>query len=128
MIKKQTGLSEDEIQKRVETVIITRGEKGSMIRTVERGEYCEIFVPPAPPSRIAEPTGVGDAYRAGIITGLMRSYPWDVCGRLGSIAATYVLEQHGTQRHSYTRKQFARRYREVFGDTAELEDFVSYKK
>jgi hypothetical protein len=51
-----------------------------------------------------------------------------VCGRIGSVAATFVLEQHGTQRHSYTRKQFAERYREVFGNTVELEDFVNYKK
>ncbi len=128
MIKKQTGLSEGDIQKMVETIVITRGEKGSEIRTVEGGEFREIHIPPAPPHRIAEPTGVGDAYRAGVITGLMRSYPWEVSGRIGSVAATFVLEQHGTQRHSYTRKQFAERYREVFGDTVELEDFVNYKK
>jgi adenosine kinase len=133
MIKKQTGLSDDGIQKLVETVIITRGEKGSLIRTTEVGQaaslaYREINIPPATPNRTAEPTGVGDAFRAGLITGLMRGYPWEVCGRLGSVAAIYVLEQHGTQRHSYTRKQFANRYREAFGDTAELEDFVTYGK
>jgi adenosine kinase len=128
MIKKQTGLSEGDIQKMVETIVITQGEKGSEIRTVEGGEFRKIHIPPALPSRIAEPTGVGDAYRAGVITGLMRGYPWEVCGRIGSVAATFVLEQHGTQRHSYTRKQFAERYREVFGNTVELEDFVNYKK
>jgi adenosine kinase len=69
MIKKQTGLSEDEIQKKVETVIITRGEKGSMIRTVERGEYCEIFFPGPRSYR----TNAGDAW-AGFITA-MRRYP-----------------------------------------------------
>ncbi|HXV42753.1 MAG TPA: PfkB family carbohydrate kinase, partial [Anaerolineae bacterium] len=133
MIKKQTGLSNADIQKRVETVVITRGEKGSLIRTTEIGHrnslsFREIHIPPAQPGRLAEPTGVGDAFRAGLITGLMQGYPWEVCGRLGSIAAIYVLEQHGTQRHSYTRKQFAQRYREAFGDTLELEDFVNYKK
>lgn len=133
MIKKQTGLSNADIQKMVETVVITRGEKGSLIRTTEVGHgnslsFREIHIPPARPARVAEPTGVGDAFRAGLITGLMQGYPWEVCGRLGSVAATYVLEQHGTQRHSYTRKQFAQRYREAFGDAPELEDFVSYKR
>lgn len=133
MLKKQTGLSNADIQKMVETVIITRGEKGSLIRATEKSQagglsFREIHIPPAKPDRLAEPTGVGDAFRAGLITGLMRGYPWEVCGRLGSVAAMYVLEQHGTQRHSYTRKHFAQRYREVFGDTAELADFVSYKK
>lgn len=133
MIKKQTGLSEEDIQAMVETVVITKGEKGSVIRTTEKGKtgdgsYQEITIPPAMPNRVAEPTGVGDAFRAGLITGLMRGYPWEVTGRLGSVAAIYVLEQHGTQRHSYTRKQFASRYREQFGDALELADLVGYGK
>jgi adenosine kinase len=132
MLKKQTGLTDESMQKLVETVIITQGEKGSLIRTSDdcpdKGTYREIHIPPSNPTRMAEPTGVGDAFRAGLITGLMQGYPWEVCGRLGSVAAIYVLEQHGTQRHSYTRRQFAQRYREAFGDTLELEDFVSYKK
>jgi adenosine kinase len=133
MIKRQTRLSNADIQKMVETVIITRGEKGSLIRTTEVSgagglSFREVHIPPAQPSRLAEPTGVGDAFRAGLITGLMREYSWEVCGRLGSVAAIYVLEQHGSQRHSYARKHFAQRYRAAFGDTVELEDFISYKK
>jgi adenosine kinase len=76
--------------------------------------------------RIADPTGVGDAYRAGIISGWMRGYPWEVTGRLGAVVAAYVLEQHGTQRHNYNRHQVATRYRELFGQVPELDDFVSY--
>lgn len=131
MIKKQTGLADKNIQSMVEIVIITRGENGSLIQATVSGsdgakDYTEYNIPAAPPRRIAEPTGVGDAYRAGLITGLMRGYPWEVSGRLGSIAATYVLEQHGTQRHSYKREEFATRYRQIFGDIKELEDFVNY--
>jgi adenosine kinase len=130
MIKNRTGLSGAEIERMAGIVIITQGEKGSTIRITEKGAKasqgcCEIHIPSAVPSRIAEPTGVGDGYRAGLITGLIRNYPWEVCGRLGALAATYVLEQHGTQRHSYTRKQFANRYCEVFGPTVELEDFIN---
>ena len=58
----------------------------------------------------------------------MQGYPWEVSGRIGALAATYVLEQHGTQRHSYTRQQFAARYGKLFGDTPELADFVNYQR
>lgn len=128
MVKKQTNLNEPDIQKMVETLIITKGEKGSIIRTTVDGQerFREISIPPARPSRVVEPTGVGDAYRAGLITGITRGYSWEVSGRLGSVAAVYVLEQHGTQRHTFTRGQFAERYRAIFGDTPELEDFISY--
>lgn len=122
MIKNKTGLSTEDIQARVETIIITLGEKGSLIYT----DGQELDIPPGKPTRIAEPTGAGDAFRAGIIAGLMRGYSWEVTGRLGSITAVYVLEQHGTQRHTYNRRQIANRYREVFGNTDELDDFVSY--
>jgi len=129
MIRKHTGLSDRDIMANVEALVVTQGENGAFIRTHTAGKadtYQEFDIPPAKPNRIADPTGVGDAFRAGMITGLMRGYNWGVCGRLGAIAATYVLEQHGTQRHSYSRKQFAGRYRKNFEDTPELEDFINY--
>jgi adenosine kinase len=130
MIKKQTGLSDGQLNEMVDTIIITQGEAGSLILTTEIGDdgqvtAREIDIPPAKPTRIAEPTGVGDAFRGGLITGLMRNYPWEVCGRLGSVVATYVLEQHGTQRHTYDRRQVAARYRELFGDADQLDDLVN---
>lgn len=130
MIKKQTGLTGRQLNEMVETIIITQGEEGSLILTTEidgegQATIREIDIPPAKPSRLAEPTGVGDAFRAGLITGLMRGYPWEVCGRLGSVVATYVLEQHGTQRHTYNRRQVADRYRELFGDADQLDDLVN---
>lgn len=122
MIKAKTGLSDADIRQKVETVIVTQGEEGSLIWA--NGQ--EYKIPPARPNRIADPTGVGDAYRAGIISGMMRSYPWDVTGRLGSVVAVYVLEQHGTQRHTYNRRQVAERYRQTYGDAPELEDFINH--
>ena len=124
MIKSKTGLTTDQIKEKSETVIITQGEKGSLIYSQGR----KIDIPPAPPTRIAEPTGAGDAYRAGIICGIMRGYPWEVTGRLSSVIAIYVLEQHGTQRHTFTRRQIANHYRELYGKPRELEDFVSFAK
>ena len=57
---------------------------------------------------------------------MMRGYPWEVTGRLGAVVAAYVLEQHGTQRHNYSRRQVAARYRELFGHVPELDDFANY--
>jgi adenosine kinase len=120
MIKNKTGLTDDEIRDKVETVIVTQGESGSYIWN--NGDGYDI--PVAKPARVADPTGVGDAYRAGIISGIMRGYPWEVVGRLGSVVAAYVLEQHGTQRHSYNRHQVVERYQQAFGSTDTLDDFI----
>jgi adenosine kinase len=117
MIKNQTGLSEEEILELTEVVVITQGERGSTIRVTE-GTW---EVPVVSPRRLADPTGVGDAYRAGFITGMCRGLPWVTVGRMGSLAAAYVLEEHGTQRHHYTVDGFRQRYLETFGSASELE-------
>jgi adenosine kinase len=121
MIKKQTGLGDEEIRQLTEVVVITRGEHGSTICTAD-GSY---EIPIAPPRRMAEPTGVGDAYRAGFITGMCHGLAWDTVERIGSLAATYVLEEHGTQRHRYSLDSFIQRYREAFGDASDLEPLRS---
>ena len=64
---------------------------------------------------------MGDAYRAGIIKGLLHDLPWELAGRIGSLAATYVLEQHGTLEHTYTTQEFLARYRQAFGPSADVE-------
>jgi adenosine kinase len=83
------------------------------------------------PRRLVDPTGVGDAYRAGFITGMRYQLPWPTVGRMASLAAAYVLEEHGTQRHRYTLNNFIRRYNEHFNDGAALEvlhNSTSYKE
>lgn len=117
MIKKQTGMDAHAIQDMTEVVVVTRGEHGSTIYAAE-GTW---DIPIVPPRRVADPTGVGDAYRAGFITGLCNHLTWDVVGRMGSLAATYVLEEHGTQRHRYSLTSFERRYGEVFGGELPLD-------
>ena len=98
-------------------MVITRGERGSTVRTVED----KWDIPVVPPRRVADPTGVGDAYRAGFITGMCQGLPWAVVGRMGSLAAAYVLEEHGTQRHRYSLENFRQRYHETFGHTLDLQ-------
>jgi adenosine kinase len=117
MIKKKTGLSESELQGLAQVTIMTRGEEGSSIYT----KGTKIDIPVVRPEPLAEPTGVGDAYRAGIIKGLLHDLPWELAGRIGSLAATYVLEQHGTLEHTYTAQEFLARYRQAFGPSADVE-------
>ncbi len=117
LIKHKTGLSDVELLSKAGTIVVTEGEHGSSIYTLER----KYKIPPAPPKRIGDPTGVGDAYRAGLIVGLLSGFSWDVAGRLGSLAATYVLEHRGPQEHYYTLTEFIERYRHTFGDTPELD-------
>lgn len=112
MLKERTGMTADEIRAAVtRAVIVTRGEQGSLIWAGE-----EIAVPAVPPEQVLDPTGVGDAFRAGLIKGLALGMSWETAGRIGSLAATYVLETHGPQAHHYTLEEFVARYREAFGE------------
>ena len=93
-----------------EVVVTTLGRRGSTI--VAGGERHEI--PAAAPRREADPTGAGDAYRAGLVVGLLRGLDVPAAGRVGALAASYAVEQVGTVEHSYTPQEFAARYREAF--------------
>lgn len=113
MLKHKTGWTDDEVAHATQTLIVTLGEKGSLIH--HNGE--KIRVPSVPARRQADPTGVGDAYRAGVIKGYLKQLPWETIGKLGSLAATYVLEEYGTQNHRYTLQEFMERFRQAFGET-----------
>jgi adenosine kinase len=117
MMRNKTNLSHEELLALPEVTIVTQAEQGSTIYA----DGGAVHIPVVPPKLLAEPTGVGDAYRAGLIKGLVHNLPWEVTGRIGSLAATYVLEQHGTQEHGYTRQQFMERYRQAFGNEPRLE-------
>jgi adenosine kinase len=118
MIKNKTGLPDEELLALPEITIVTQGERGSTIYVDDQ----VLHIPAVAPEPLAEPTGVGDAYRAGIVKGLMQGYPWETTGRIAALAATYVLEQYGTQNHHYSLAEFAERYRQVFGDEPGLRE------
>ena len=111
LIREKTGLGEAEILRHASTLVVTRGEHGSSIFTTAG----RTDVPAVAPSRIVDPTGVGDAYRGGLMKGLAVGADLAVCARLGSIAATYALEHLGGQSHAYTWAEFAARYEQHFG-------------
>jgi adenosine kinase len=112
MIRNKTGLSEEDVLDLTEVVIITKGEHGSVIETKEK----TLEIPIVKPRQVADPTGAGDAYRAGIIKGYVHGCSLDTMGKMGSLTATYAIEAPGTQNHRYTWAEFAARYRENFGD------------
>ncbi len=112
MLRNRLHLDETTILDCAEVVIITRGAEGSTILT--NGQ--QVHIPAVLTSRPIDPTGVGDAYRAGLIRGLALGLPWETIGRMAALAATYVLENHGPQNHQYTREEFVQRYRTHFGN------------
>jgi adenosine kinase len=114
LLKQKTGLDEAALTEQASALIVTRGEHGSSVLT--QGGRTD--VPAVPPDRIVDPTGVGDAFRGGLMKGMALRLPYDVCLRLGSVAATYALEHLGGQSHAYTWDEFKARYAQHFGPLA----------
>jgi adenosine kinase len=114
LIKQKTGLTEDDLLQRTTVLVVTRGEHGSSVLRAGR----RVDVPAVAPHRIADPTGVGDAYRGGFMKGMAHGASDEVCARLGSVAATYALEHLGGLSHAYTLQEFGARYRDHFGALA----------
>lgn len=111
LIKQKTGLDEAAIMARTRALIVTRGENGC----TARDGAGEVAVPAVTPRAIVDPTGVGDAFRGGLLKGLATGASLEVACRLGSVAATYALEHLGGQSHAYTWDEFKKRYETNFG-------------
>ena len=111
MIRERTGYTVTEVADRVNALIITLGAKGSVIYTGRK----RIDIPAAHPRETKDPTGCGDAYRAGILYGLMEGMDWEPTGRIASLMGAIKIEHHGTQNHSFERAEFDRRFAESFG-------------
>jgi adenosine kinase len=120
LIRQKTGLDEAAILERSEAIVITRGKDGSTVLLPDG----RVEVPAVPEHRVVDPTGVGDAYRAGFLKGLVAGASWEVAARLGSVAATYALEHLGGQSHAYTWHEFRERYEAQFGRLALSEPAV----
>jgi adenosine kinase len=112
LVEKMTGMGVAEITDTVKLLVVTCGKEGS--RIYFQGERYDL--PAVPQTEIVDPTGVGDAYRGGFLTGLRLGMEPTLCGQIGALAATYCLEQEGPQGHSFTRQEFIARFREHFDD------------
>jgi adenosine kinase len=111
LLQQKTGFTVSDITSQVEALVVTRGAEGSVIYTA--GET--VTVPCARPEALVDPTGCGDAYRAGLIHGLLRGLNWEATGRTASLMGAIKIESRGPQNHSFTESEFERRYRDNFG-------------
>jgi adenosine kinase len=111
LLAERTGLGLAELGRRVRALIVTRGGDGSVIHADGR----EIAIPAVKPEAVVDPTGCGDAYRAGLIYGLQNGLDWETTGRVASLMGSIKIAHGGTQHHSFTFAEFADRFRATFG-------------
>lgn len=123
MLHKKTGMTQDDVLAYAKVLIITHGKEGAHIYA--DGQRYDIPVFPVPTHAIADPTGVGDAFRAGVLRGMELGWSWSVTGLAASLCAAYVLENVGTQSHRFTPQEFVTRYRTEFDDKGELDSLVA---
>lgn len=113
LMQERTGKTIEQLAKDVRAVIVTRGAKGSLVYTQDK----QYEIPTAKVSELQDPTGCGDAYRAGLLYGLQNDLDWEITGRIASLMGAIKIEQPGTQNHQFSTDEFASRFKESFGFT-----------
>ena len=111
LMQERTGYAPHEVAELVEALIITKGGDGSVVYTKQHRHE----IPAAKTEILHDPTGCGDAYRAGLLYGLMNDMDWETTGRIASLMGSIKIEAHGTQNHSFTRDEFEDRFVDSFG-------------
>jgi adenosine kinase len=111
MLQERTGKRLEELARQVKALVVTLGARGSLIMT--DGQRIEI--PVVKPEQVLDPTGCGDAFRAGLLYGIAAGFDWAVSGRLASLLGSIKIAQRGGQNHHFTRDEIAQRYKEAFG-------------
>ncbi len=110
MIIKKTSLDKKDLIRRAGTVIVTLGENGSQVMTSDG----EINIPAVKPRKVQDPTGAGDAYRGGLISGLIQGKDIEECARMGSVCASFAVECYGTQDYTFSQEEFEERFKKSF--------------
>lgn len=116
MLEDKTGKTLAEIAKSVTALIVTLGADGSMIYTEGR----EIAIPTPKPAAVVDPTGCGDAYRAGLMYGIQRGWAWETTGRLASLMGSIKIASRGGQNHAPTSNEIAAQFQQHFGSSITL--------
>jgi adenosine kinase len=124
LLQQKTGWTVADLTQRVEALIVTRGGKGSIIYTQD----AEFEIPCAQVSAVVDPTGCGDAYRAGLLHGLLHDLDYETTGRIAAVMGALKIESRGTQNHSATPEQLERRLAESFGDAAAAKAALSVRR
>lgn len=116
LIAQKTGWTIDSILEHVKNLVVTYGAKGSQVFTKEGA----VKVEATPVKNAEDPTGAGDAYRAGFIKGMVLALSLESCAKLGSVTAAYAVETYGTQTHRFTVEEFKKRYKDAYGEKLEM--------
>lgn len=116
MMQEKTGLSETEIASKLEAYIVTKGSEGSIIYLADD----TMLIPAANISKAIDPTGCGDAFRGGLLFGLLNGCDWHTAGRIASLAGAIKIEHAGTQNHSYSFAEFVSRYEKTFEEALNI--------
>jgi adenosine kinase len=116
LVQEKTKLTAQQIASKVQALIVTKGAEGSHIYTQGR----ELSIPCAKADTVVDPTGCGDAYRAGLIHGLLHGLDWETTGRIASLLGAIKIESRGTQNHTFSAAQFEQRYLAAFGRSLTL--------
>jgi adenosine kinase len=111
MVMRSTGMQKIELLKKTEAIITTLGEGGSLISTLQE----DVPIPAVPAAQVLDPTGAGDAFRAGLIKGLVMGKNLVTAGRMGAVCAGFSVECQGTQCHRFSLEEFWNRYEANFG-------------
>lgn len=111
LLQERTGWGEKDIVQRVKAYITTRGPHGSVFHTKEK----TYEIPPAHERRVTDPTGCGDAFRAGLIFGITKGYDWVTIGRMGNLMGALKVEHPGTQNQRFDYDEFSEQFRQQFG-------------
>ncbi|MDH4266181.1 MAG: carbohydrate kinase family protein [Deltaproteobacteria bacterium] len=106
LIKSKTGLNKEALLRRARTIIVTLGELGSKVSMPD----CEISIPTVEPRKVEDPTGAGDAYRGGLVSGLVRGKDIEQSARMGSVCASFAVECYGTQEYRFSPEEFQERF------------------
>ena len=114
MLQEKTGFTIAEVMDRVDALVVTRAAEGSVIYAKGR----TYAIPAASPRAVVDPTGCGDAYRAGLIHGLLRRLDWNTTGRVASLMGAIKIESRGPQNHRFTQTEFEHRFQENFHQPA----------
>ncbi|MFK7815894.1 MAG: carbohydrate kinase family protein [Gammaproteobacteria bacterium] len=113
LLQERTGLSIQQIAEKVKAAIVTRGGEGSVIHTGGKA----IDIPAVKAAAVQDPTGCGDAYRGGLIYGLMNKLDWEVTGRIAALMGAIKVAHNGTQNHKYSLNEFKEQYKKEFGQS-----------
>jgi len=106
LIMSKTGLTKEFLLRRAGTVIVTLGEHGSRVCTLDG----ELAICAATPRKVEDPTGAGDSYRGGLISGLVRGKDIEQSARMGSVCASFAVESYGTQEYAFSPEEFNERF------------------